>query len=93
MNCHTYAVVSYYTGLVWLITFTNRSKEQEENMKSSIALLCLLFSGSIYAFGGGSTVTVPYVVCMQDGKMISVTAVPVTECDKLKKQKSESKTK
>jgi hypothetical protein len=58
-------------------------------MKKSLILLCFFFSSFTYAnFSGGSTVTVPHVVCMQDGKMLGTTAMPITECNKLKAEQA-----
>ncbi|MCW8328994.1 hypothetical protein MD588_09260 [Photobacterium sp. SDRW27] len=58
-------------------------------MKKALLLLCFVFSGFTYAeFGGGSTVTVPHIVCMQNGEMLGTTAMPVTECNKLKAEQA-----
>ncbi|KLV09546.1 hypothetical protein ABT56_00165 [Photobacterium aquae] len=56
-------------------------------MKKVLALAILAFSTATFASGmsGGSTVTTPYIICMQDGKMLGATAMPVYECTKLKK--------
>lgn len=59
-------------------------------MKKILVLLCLVFSGFIYAENsGGSSVSIPYIICMQDGKMLSTSAVEVYECDKLKAELAE----
>jgi len=66
-------------------------------MNNVIAVLCIVFSGIAFSglafaeMGGGSRVTVPHIICMQDGKMISTTAIPVTECNKLKAEKADNK--
>ncbi|ELR66552.1 hypothetical protein C942_04250 [Photobacterium marinum] len=64
-------------------------------MKKVLVLLCLVFSGFALAnsMSGGSQVTVPHVVCMQDGKMLGVTSMPVTECNKLKAEHAKKASK
>ncbi|WP_299017561.1 hypothetical protein [uncultured Photobacterium sp.] len=64
-------------------------------MKKVLVLLCLFFSGFTLAnsFGGGSSVTVPHVVCMQDGKMLGTTSMPITECNKLKAEHAKQASK
>ncbi|PSW18006.1 hypothetical protein C9I98_18090 [Photobacterium sanctipauli] len=56
-------------------------------MKKLFVLFCIAFSSFTFAEGmsGGSSATVPYIICMQDGKILGTTAIPVYECDKLKK--------
>lgn len=59
-------------------------------MKKVLVLLCLVFSGFIYATEtGGSRASIPYIICMQDGKMLSTTAIEIYECNKLKAELAE----
>ncbi|MGF1700489.1 hypothetical protein L4D09_09270 [Photobacterium makurazakiensis] len=60
-------------------------------MKKLLMLICITFSSFTFSAGmsGGSTVTVPQIICMQNGEILGTTAMPVYECGKLKKEQTE----
>ncbi|PSW16451.1 hypothetical protein C9J01_05485 [Photobacterium rosenbergii] len=67
-------------------------------MKKLLVLMMLAFSGFTFAnsssgHSGGSTVTAPQIICMYEGKILGVTAIPIYECTKLKKEMKEGENK
>ncbi|PSU33975.1 hypothetical protein [Photobacterium lutimaris] len=67
-------------------------------MKRLLVLMMLVFSSFAFAnsssgHGGGSTVSTPQIICMYEGKILGVTAIPAYECTKLKKEMKEGSNK
>ncbi|MCQ1059202.1 hypothetical protein ACQKPX_12460 [Photobacterium sp. DNB23_23_1] len=67
-------------------------------MKKMFVLMMLAFSSFTFAnsssgHSGGSTVSTPQIICMYEGKILGVTAIPAYECTKLKKEMKEGSNK
>ncbi|MGR5065055.1 hypothetical protein [Photobacterium sp. DNB22_13_2] len=67
-------------------------------MKRLFVLVMLVFSSFTFAnsssgHSGGSSVSTPQIICMYEGKILGVTAIPAYECTKLKKEMKEGANK